>query len=229
MLARDLMTPNPVTLQPGTPLPAVARLFAERGISGAPVLDAEGRLLGMVTEGDLIRRIAAPAGREQGWISRFFQPAGRQAAEYARLHGRRAEDVMTTNLVVAEEGTPIGEVAAAIEERGIRRVPVVRDGRLVGIVSRADLVRALLEPEERLAEDAPDERLRRAVLAAMREQPWVDAFYIFPEVKGGVVHFHGWCRQEEVKRGLRVLAERIPGVKGVEVLVDRNPLPVVSA
>lgn len=228
MRARDLMTTNPVTLPPDMPLPAVAQLFAERGFSGAPVVDADGKLLGMVTEADLMRRLAAPEDRPAGWLVRMFSPAGRQAAEFARIHGRTASDVMTRNLITAEEDTPVEKLAKAFEERRIRRVPVVRDGKLVGVVSRADLIRALMVPEEQLAADATDERIRRAVSAAMREQPWVDAFYVFPDVKDGVVSFHGWCRNEEVKRGLRVLAERVPGVKGVNVMVERMPLPVLA-
>ncbi|HEV7263630.1 MAG TPA: CBS domain-containing protein [Falsiroseomonas sp.] len=228
MRARDLMTRDPVTLPPDTPLPLVARALADRGISGAPVADANGALLGMVTEGDLIRRLAAPEDAPRSWLRDFFTPAGRQAARFARTHGQRAADVMTTGLVTAEEDTPVSVIAKAMEERGIRRVPVVRDGRLVGIVSRADLIRALMSPADSLAEDAPDERIRRAVTEAMRTQPWVDAYFIFPEVEDGVVAFHGYCRNEEVKRALRVLAERIPGVKGVEVMDKKAPLPVVA-
>lgn len=229
MRACDLMTRDPVTLPPDTPLPQVARILAERGISGAPVMDAEGRLLGMVTESDLIRRLAAPEDGPRSWLADFFTPAGRQAARYARTHGQTARDVMTTGLVTATEETPIGVIAKAFEERGIRRVPVVRDGRLVGIVSRGDLIRALLAPEGSLAEDAPDERIRRQIADAMRQQPWVDAFFIFPEVKDGVVSFRGFCRNEEVKRALRVLAEGVPGVKGVEVMVEKPPLPVARS
>ena len=226
MRARDLMTRDPVTLPPDTPLALVARTLGERGFSGAPVVAADGTLLGMVTESDLIRRLAAPEDAPRSWLRRFFTPAGRQAAEFARTHGSTAQDVMTSALVTAEEDTPIERIAKAMEERGIRRVPVVRDGKLVGIVSRADLIRALLVPAETLAEDTPDERIRRAVLAAMRDQPWVDAFFIFPDVKDGVVMFHGYCRNEEVKRALRVLAEGIPGEKGVQVMVERMPLPI---
>ena len=229
MRARDLMTTNLVTIPPETPLASVARLFAERGFSGAPVVDADGKLLGMVTEADLMRRLAAAEDAPRSWIAGLFSPAGSQAERFSRIHGRTAADVMTRNLLTAEEDTPVEKIAKALEDRRIRRVPVVRDGKLVGIVSRADLIRALMVPAERLAEDAPDERIRRAVQAAMREQPWIDAFYIFPDVKDGVVSFHGWCRNEEVKRGLRVLAEGIPGVREVRVMVERTPLPVLAA
>lgn len=228
MRARDLMTQNPVTIPPETPLAAVAQLFAARGISGAPVVDGAGKLLGMITEADLMRRIAATEDRPEGWLSSLFRPAGRQAEHFARTHGRTAGDVMTRHLVTADEDTSIEKIAKALEDKHIRRVPVVRDGVLLGIVSRADLVRALMVPEQTLAQDAPDERIRRALTEAMRHKAWIDAFYIFPDVRDGVVYFHGWCRNEEVKRALRVLAEGIPGVKGVQVMVEKPPLPVVG-
>lgn len=226
MRARDLMTRDPVTIPPVAPLALVARTLAERGFSGAPVVDADGKLLGMVTEGDLIRRLAAPEDAPRSWLRDFFTPAARQASRFARTHGQTAADVMTTSLITAEADTPIEKIAKAMEERNIRRVPVVQDGRLIGLVSRADLIRALMVPAESLAADAPDERIRRAVLEEMRRQPWVDAYFIFPDVKDGVVSFHGYCRNEEVKRGLRVLAEAIPGVKGVQVMVEKTPLPI---
>lgn len=226
MRAHEVMTRDLVTIPPKTPLDAIARLFAERGISGAPVVDADGKLLGLVTESDLMRRIAAPEDRPRGWLRDAFTPAGRQAADYARLHGRVARDVMTTALVTAETDTPIAEIAKAMEERGIRRVPVLREGKLAGIVSRADLIRALATPDATAPEAASDERIRRAVLKAMRGQPWVDAFFVFPDVRDGVVSFHGYCRDEAVQRALKVLAEQIPGVRGVEVLVERTSLPL---
>jgi CBS domain-containing protein len=226
MRAHEVMTSDLVTIPPETPLDAIARLFAERGISGAPVVDADGKLLGLVTESDLMRRIAAPEDRPRGWLRDAFAPAGRQAADYARLHGRVARDVMTTALVTAEADTPIAEIAKVMEERGIRRVPVLREGKLAGLVARADLIRALATPNATGPEAASDERIRRAVLKAMRGQPWVDAFFIFPDVRDGVVSFHGYYRDEAVQRALKVLAEQIPGVREVEVLVERTPLPL---
>lgn len=229
MRARDLMTTTLVTLPPAMPLEAVARILSERGISGAPVVDPEGRLLGIVTEGDLIRRIAAPGDKPESWLRNLIGSASEQAARYARTRGRRAEDVMTRDLWTAEEDTPIERIAAAMEERGFRRVPVLRDGKLVGIVTRADLIRTLLEPAERFAADAPDELIRRRLSAAMRREPWVDTYFIFPEVQDGRVTFHGFCRSEEVRRALRVMAEGIPGVKSVELDLHAPPPFVAGA
>lgn len=228
MHARDLMSTSLVTVLPETPVGAVAQMLAGHGISGMPVVDAEGRLLGLVTEGDLIRRLAAPQDRSQSWVRGLFAVPAEQAARYARTHGRRARDVMTTNLLTVEEDTPVERIASIIEERNIRRVPVVRDGKLVGIISRADLLRALLARPEEAAADTPDEQIRRELSARMREQPWVDTFLVFADVEDGVVTFHGFSRSENIRRALVVLAEGVPGVKAVHV-ETQAPLPYMLA
>ena len=130
---------------------------------------------------------------------------------------------MTEDLVTVEESTTAGHIAHMMEDRGIRRVLVVQQGRLRGIVSRADLLRALVSPP-RVQGELSDDRIRRAVLAAMRKEPWADTFYTMVEVKDGVVEFHGFSRSEAVQRGLRVLAENIPGVKGVTD--NTQPMPI---
>lgn len=223
LTARDLMTPDVVTVPPETPVVAVARLLAERGISAVPVLDKAGAPLGIVTEADLIRRLAGEEDKPAGWFRALFADPGAQADRYARTHGATAADVMTEDLVAVEESTTAGHVAHMMEEQGIRRVLVVQGGRLRGIVSRADLLRALVAPPK-VQGELSDDRIRRAVLAAMRKEPWADTFYTLVEVKAGIVEFHGFMRTEAVKRGLRVLAENVPGVKGV--VDNTEPLPV---
>lgn len=223
MRARDLMTTNLVTLPPDAPLEAVVHALADRHISGAPVVDSEGRLLGMITEGDLIKRLSAKDRPEQSWFSGLFRSAADQAARFARVHGRQARDVMTTELATAQEDDSVEHVARIIEDKGVRRVPIVRDGKLVGVVSRADLIRAMMLPAAAISADAPDERIRRDVLRAMRDQPWVDTYFVFADVKDGIVTFHGFVRSDEVKQGLRVLAEGIDGVKGVTIETDVPP------
>ena len=117
---------------------------------------------------------------------------------------------------------PLERLKGTLEEKGIRRVLVIEDGRLRGIVSRADLLRALVSPPK-VEGDLADERIRQAVLAAMRKEPWADTFYTLVEVKAGVVEFHGFMRTEQVSRGLKVLAEQVPGVKGV--VDNTQPMP----
>ena len=223
LTARDLMTPDVVTVPPETPVVAVARLLAERGISAVPVVDRTGALKGIVTEGDLIRRLAGEVDKPRGWLASLFADPAAEADRYSRTHGVTAADIMTESLVTVTEDTPAAEIAHLMEDRHIRRVLVVSGGRLRGVVSRADLLRALVAPPPSEGE-LSDDRIRRAILAAMRREPWADTFYTMVEVKDGVVEFHGFSRSEAVKRGLRVLAENVPGVKGV--VDNTQPMPV---
>ncbi|WP_372622523.1 CBS domain-containing protein [Falsiroseomonas sp.] len=220
--ARDLMTVDVVTVPPETPVMAMARLLADRGISAVPVVDGTGKVLGIVTEADLIRRLAGEVDRPAGFLSSLFSDQQREAERYARTHGVTARDVMTPDVVAVEPDILASEVAHLMEERGIRRVVVTEGGRLKGIVSRADLLRALVTPPPEGGE-YPDERIRRAVMAAMKKEPWADTFYTMLDVKDGVVEFNGFSRSAAVQRGLRVLAENVPGVKGV--VDNTRPMP----
>lgn len=220
--ARDLMTPDVVSVPPETPVIAMARLLSERGISAVPVLGPAGEVLGVVTEADLIRRLAGAEDTKPGWLASLFLNPATEAERYARTHGVRAMDVMTEQVVTVGENDTATHIAHLMEDKGIRRVFVVTEGRLRGVVSRADLLRALVAPMPEEG-DFADGRLRSAVLAAMHKQPWADSFYTLVDVQEGVVIFHGFMRDEGVQRGLRVLAEGIPGVKGVRD--ETQPMP----
>jgi CBS domain-containing protein len=220
--ARDLMTPDVITVPPETPVLAMARLLADRGISAVPVVSADGKAVGVVTEADLIRRLAGEDDKQPGWFASLFGNQERDAERYARTHGVTAKDIMTTELVAVDPDMLASHVAHLMEEKGIRRVLVTQDGRLKGIVSRADLLRALVAPPPEQG-DLSDERIRKAVNAAMKREPWADTFYTLVDVKDGVVEFHGFSRSAAVQRGLRVLAENIPGVKGVQD--NTQPMP----
>ena len=228
LTARDLMTADVVTVPPETPVVAMARLLSERGISAVPVMDRDGAVLGIVTEADLIRRLAGEEDKPSGWLSSLFADPGEQAERYARTHGASARDVMTEDVVTVAEDTTAAHIASLMEERHIRRVLVVTEGKLRGLVSRADLLRALVAPPPSDA-DLSDERIRLAVLAAMKKEPWADTFYTLVEVKDGTVQFHGFMRTEAVRRGLRVLAENIPGVKAVEDRTEMMPTYLYAA
>lgn len=224
MKARDLMTTSLVVVPPETPVAGVAELLASRGISAVPVTNAEGALLGLVTEGDLIRRLAEEKRGPLGWFLGLFGDSRKLAERFAKAHGARAEDVMTRGLVTVGEDASADDIARLMEKHQIRRVPVLRDGKLIGIVSRADLLRAVLAPPAPAAAgETTDTALLQKVLAAMREQPWVDTFYIFPSVKDGEVTLYGFHRSAEVQRGLVVLAQGVPGVKAVEDKTEPMP------
>jgi CBS domain-containing protein len=224
MRARDIMTTDPITVPPDTPIEAVAALMADRGISGLPVVDADGRLVGIVTDGDLMRRLSAKEDKPASFFAALLGATADQAMAYARAHGRRVRDVMSTNLATVTEDATVEEVAHILETKRIRRVPVLRDGRLVGVVSRADLLRAVMAPIGSGAqEEASDPRIRREIIARMRAEPWISTRFVFPMVKDGVVSFHGFLSTEEVRTALRVLAEGVPGVK--EVRFETTPAP----
>jgi len=220
--AQDLMTAEVVTVPPETPVLAMARLLAERGISAVPVVDAVGGVLGVVTEADLIRRLAGEVDKPASWLGSLFSDQAHDAEVYARTHGMTARDIMTETVVSVAPDMLASEVAHMMEEHGIRRVLVIEEGRLRGLVSRADLLRALVTPVQEPGA-LSDDRIRKAVLAAMKREPWADTFYTMVNVTAGVVEFHGFSRSAAVQRGLRVLAENVPGVK--DVVDSTQPMP----
>jgi len=145
MNAADVMTANVVTIQADEHVINVARLLLDRRISAVPVVDADGKLLGIVSEGDLLRRVETDTERKRDGWNGLFASRPSLAAEYAKSHARRAGDVMTRNVVTVAGDVPLSHIADLFEKHNIKRVPVVRDGRVVGIVSRADLLRALVQ------------------------------------------------------------------------------------
>jgi len=226
LLARDLMTTNVVTVPPGMPVTVLARLIADRSISSAPVTDADGRLLGIVTEADLLRHLASAEDAPVGWLRGLFRNMDTPAEHYARTHGKTAGDVMTTGVVTVEGDATAEHCAHLMEERRIKRLPVTRDGRLAGIISRADLLRAVLEPPARIGTEMPtrDARIRAALRAEMLDQPWTSSLYVFSDVKDGVVTLQGSVHSDAMRRGLHVLAERIEEVERVEDQMVTAPL-----
>jgi CBS domain-containing protein len=218
MRAGDVMTPDVVRVRPDARVDEVARLMLEHHISGVPVIDAAGRLLGIVSEGDLVRRVeTGTAGRRAWWLELLADPAA-LARDYVKTHGRRVTDVMTRDVLTVGVDTPVEDIARLLERRRIKRVPVVRDGRVIGIVSRADLVRGLavrpaVPPPAGVADDRA---IRERVLAALRTQPWWVGAYRNVVVVDGVVHLWGLARSPAERDAMRVAAETVPGVRGVE-------------
>jgi CBS domain-containing protein len=214
MQARDVMVRDVVTVHPEATVRAVAQLLVERRISGVPVVDAEGRLVGIITEGDLIRRAElGTEPRRSRWLEYFIGPDV-AAEEFVRAHALRAADVMTKRPESVSEDADLGEVAMLMERRHVKRLPVVRDGRLVGIVSRSNLVQALASlPAESLPEMSADDReLRERVLQAIREQPFGAPWLVSVVVNHGVVELWGAVYTDSERRTIRVAAEAVPGV-----------------
>jgi CBS domain-containing protein len=219
MQASDIMSSPVVSVGPDTSVKEIASLLFEKRISGVPVLD-QGRLVGLVSEGDLLHRHEIgtdhikPAG---SWWLRMFS-AGQTPAEYVKAHGRRARDIMTRDVVTITPDTPIAEIATLLESRGIKRVPVMRDGQLVGIVSRANLVQALAGMRTAAIRVTPpaDQAIRGRLKAELERQSWWRQLTSNVIVTDGVVHYFGTFQSEDQQDAARVAAENIPGVRGVE-------------
>ena len=212
--ACDLMTRTVVTIPPDMPVTAIARILADRGISAVPVVGDDGALLGLVSLADLTTRLAAPPTTISPWLRWLFADPARSADRYARAHGFVAEEVMTTDIVAVPPDTPASVIAATLERKAIRRVLITERDRLCGMVTRSDLLCAVTSQETEAAE-LPDSRIRAAIVAAMRNEDWADTFHTHVEVHDGIVEFIGFTVSPQVQRALRVLAEQVPGVKGV--------------
>lgn len=218
LMAKDVMTADVVTVASDTTIRTLAELLVTQGVSGVPVLD-NGVLVGIVTEGDLLHRAEiGTAARPVSWWSRIFKDKASLAAEYSREHSTRVVDVMTKNVVTVEEYTPIVDIADLLAQRRIRRVPVICGGKVVGIVSRANIVRALAVTTNlpRSACQADDETIRQQIRLALRDEAWPSASTPNFTVKNGVVSFWGTVQSDAERNALRVLCENIPGVQKVE-------------
>lgn len=226
MDASAVMTRCVVTVSPDTSVPEVVRIMVERQISAVPVLDGDS-LVGIVSEGDLLRRAEiGTEHRRSRWIELAFSNST-LAADYAKEHGRRVSDVMTQNVITADSATPIAEIAKLMETHHIKRVPVVENGKLVGIVSRANLVEALARSGKNLAFPGAlnDLEIRAVLCKELRRQRWAftptEANVV---VRNGVVHLRGYIGSEEARRAIVVLAENIPGVQSVQDDMDYPPV-----
>ncbi len=224
MLVSDLMTTGIASVSPDTPVSAVVRLLAERGISGVPVMDADGVLLGMVTEGDLMRRLALSDEPRHGWFWTPFDDQVGAAERHARVRGSAARDVMTARPLAVTEDTTAGHAARLMEGHRVRRLPVLRDGRVVGVISRSDLLRALLpaSPDGAAAAES-DQAIRGAITVQLRRGTWARAPRLSFDVKDGVVGFHGSHGSDATRRATYALAAGVPGV--VRVVDHATELP----
>jgi CBS domain-containing protein len=232
MLARDLMATDVATIAPNAPLHVVTETMIERGVTGLPVVDATTRLLGLVTESDVLHRMAAVEQVRHGYLWGIFHSPRHQADEYARSHGRLAADVMTMaeDMATATEDTTAEHLAKVMEERRIRHIPILgAENLLVGMVTRTHLLRAALQLPEYRDTEAPDSVIRRDIIHAMREQPWADTHFTFVDVQDGVVTFSGFVSNDHIKRGLRAVAEEVQGVRDVVFLTQPTPAYLLGA
>lgn len=218
MHAADIMTTKVITVQTDTSVPEIAGLLLKHRISAVPVVDAERRVVGIVSEGDLMRRSETNTDKRHSWWLEAISSSEEKAVGYIKSHGRTADDVMTPNVLTVTEDTPAHEIAQLLETRHIKRVPVISDGRLVGIVSRANLLHGLATKGAGGAVfgSADDRTIREKLLHVLSEEAGLDVGLVNVIVDDGVVQLWGIVDTNNRKKAAQIAAESMPGVKAVE-------------
>jgi CBS domain-containing protein len=213
MQAKDVMTANVVSVSPEHSVRHVARIVLDHRISGLPVIDDDGRVVGILTEGDLMRRSELGV-QALAPVDRQSSTEESNAGAYVKSHSWKVADVMTSDPAKVDEETPLPQIAALMVERGIKRIPVMRGEHLVGIVSRAELLRVLITA--RSDATAPgDDAIRRSILTRLREDAGINVDELDLTVADGLVHVSGAVSSQSERDAVRVVAEGVRGVKGV--------------
>jgi CBS domain-containing protein len=217
MKVADVMSKPAITVTPDATILDAARLMLQHHISGLPVVDAGGAVVGIVSEGDLLHRSETGTERLRSrWLELLVSP-GRLARDYVHTHARKVSEVMTAEVASVSPSDDLARVVELMEARRVKRLPVLEAGRLVGIVSRANLVRALLDaapaPVGKQSDD--DASIRARILGEIANQPWGPRASVDVTVKDGVVELFGSIIDDRERDALKVLAENTPGVKAV--------------
>ncbi len=233
MKAMDVMTRDVVSIGPDTSITEAVRLMLQHRISGLPVVDSSGRLQGVVTEGDFLRRTETGTQRKRSRWVEFLLGPGRLATDYVQTSGRKVSEVMTPDVYTATEDAPLENIVNLMERHRVKRIPIVRDDKVVGIVTRANLLRALASLALAQAPVAAgDAAIRERLLAELKAQRWAPIGLIDVVVNNGVVKFTGALTDERQRQALRIAAENIAGVKKVEdhlIWIEPNTGMIVEA
>jgi len=211
MKARDVMVSPVVTVKLSATLKAVGKRLCQ--ISAVPVVDEQGKLVGIVSEGDLVHRAKIGTEQRHSWWLLLLAEDHGLAAGYIKTHGRKVEDVVTRNVVTATPNTPLNEIAGLLEKHGVKRVPIVWDGQLVGIVSIANLVQAVASTNSKLEIPVSDATIRDHLVAHLNAQPWTHT--LNATVNDGIVDLWGITGSETERKAVRVAAETMAGVRAV--------------
>jgi CBS domain-containing protein len=215
MRAHQIMTRPVITVTPDTTIVEAATVMLQRHVSGLPVVDASGKLVGVVSEGDFIRRAEIGTGRRRGRWLRFVLGPGKSASDFVHEHGRRVSEIMSTSPFTITEDTALAEIVALMEKNHVKRLPVMRGHQLVGIVSRANLLRAVASLARQIPDPtADDDHIRNRVIDALEKNDWCP-FGLGVIVKDGIVHLSGVITEEGSRQAAVVAAENVQGVHKV--------------
>ena len=217
MKARDVMSRDVPTVSPETSVTDAAKLLLSRQVGAIPVVEADGQLAGIVSEADLLHRAETGTIHERSWWLRAITPGEVLAREYVKSHARRVRDAMSVDVISVEEDTELSTVADMMEDHRVRTIPVVRDGRPVGLISRANLLQLFVgRAASATPSQSDDAAIRQRVVDEFRHQPWAGLWSSNVIVHDGIVHLWGWAPSDVVRDACRVAAESVPDVKGVE-------------
>jgi CBS domain-containing protein len=215
MKASDVMVPNVITVGPEASVQEVAEVLLRNRISGVPVVSPQGELQGIVSEGDLLRRPEAGTMRRHSWWLGLVASNEELASEYIKSHSRKVVDVMTRRVVTATPETAVADIATLLEKHAIKRVPIVKDGKIVGIVSRANLLQALATLKNVPPGTADDAGIRAKLTAKLDGEQWAKPSLLNLVVHDGTVDLWGIVDSQTEKKAVRVLVESTPGVRAV--------------
>jgi CBS domain-containing protein len=224
LTAADVMTSDVITVTPDTSVREIAKLMYTRHISGVPVVDREKRVIGIVGEGDLLGHAEVAGERRRTWWLDAFVNSNALARDYIKTHGRVAADVMTPTVFAVAPTALIAEIAKILERHRIKRVPVIDGGKLVGIVTRGDLLQALAAAEVARPANVDDRAIRERLLAELETQRWAHLLTKNIVVQSGVIHLSGFVETLEEHHALHIAAENVPGVERVEDHARLRPL-----
>lgn len=218
MKASDVMVRNVITIGPEEDVALAARMLAQHDISALPVVNEDGRILGILSEADLLRREElGTEKRRPAWLE-ALTPSGLLAEDYSRSHGRKVRELMSETVVSARSDAPLSEIAGLLERKRVKRVPIVEDGKLIGIVSRANLIQALASTAERTLSTpaaSTDQTIRSEILNRLEKQTWTGFGERNVIVAEGIVHLWGLVNSPEERKALFALAESVPGVRAI--------------
>jgi CBS domain-containing protein len=225
MRAYEIMTPRVITVGADTTIVEAIEKMLRHHISGLPVVDGAGRLIGIISESDFLRRAETGTQRQRGrWLS-FLIGADRVAAEFTHEHGRKVGDIMTPNPRTVSEEAPLDQVVQVMEAGNVKRVPVMRGDQMVGIITRSDFLDAVASMARRIPDTgADDDHLRNEVIASLRRTPWQPS-RLHVTVRDGVATLHGAVRNEAARKAAVVMAEDVPGITQVLDYLRVKPYP----
>jgi CBS domain-containing protein len=227
MKARDVMVSPVITVPENETVRGVAKLLIGKHISAVPVVDSSGKVIGIVTEADLLHRAETGTERPVSWWLSIISGDRALADEFVKSHAVNVKDVMTRDVKTADPDTPLVEIADLFEEHHIKRVPIVsKGGDLVGIVSRANIIQAVASVRPKLEMSPSDATIRRKLLDELKKQPWCHVHGLNVTVTAGFVDLWGFVESDKERRAITVAAETVPGVTGVNDHLMRKPASI---